>query len=92
MDHDLDPTVQRRQLRTALRQARREAKLTQRGVAEALDWSLSKVIRIETGQVGVTATDLKALLDLYRVSDPGTIAGPSSSVEVALEKSAFCTL
>jgi hypothetical protein len=35
-----------------------------------MDWSLSKIIRIETGAVGVSTNDLKALLSLYKVHDP----------------------
>ncbi len=34
-----------------------------------MEWSLSKVIRIESGAVGVSANDLRALLDLYEISD-----------------------
>ncbi|GAA4455876.1 helix-turn-helix domain-containing protein [Phytohabitans houttuyneae] len=70
MDRDLDPTVQRRRLQVALREARIATGLTQREVAEALDWSLSKVIRIETGQVSISMTDLRALLDQYEINDP----------------------
>src|SRR5215469_10257330 len=43
------PLVQRRRLRTELRRARSDAGLTQEQVARAMDWSLSKIIRIETG-------------------------------------------
>jgi hypothetical protein len=39
-----------------------------------MDWSLSKVIRIETGAVGVSTNDLKALLGLYEIRDPERIA------------------
>jgi transcriptional regulator with XRE-family HTH domain len=63
------PLVQRRRLRTELRAARLKKKLTQEQVAEALDWSLSKVIRIEAGSVGISTTDLKALLDVYGIGD-----------------------
>lgn len=35
-----------------------------------MDWSLSKIIRIETGAVGVSTNDLRALLALYQVHDP----------------------
>lgn len=35
-----------------------------------MDWSLSKMIRIEAGTVGISTTDLKALLDHYEVDDP----------------------
>jgi transcriptional regulator with XRE-family HTH domain len=41
------PTVGRRRLRSALRRAREATGLTQEQVAEAMDWSLSKLIRIE---------------------------------------------
>ncbi|WP_067793447.1 helix-turn-helix domain-containing protein [Actinomadura formosensis] len=64
--------MRQRRLRVELRKARDEAALTQEQVAENLDWSLSKVIRIESGSVGVSTTDLKALLSLYAVSDART--------------------
>lgn len=32
-----------------------------------MDWSLSKIIRIETGAVGISTNDLRALLQLYRI-------------------------
>lgn len=64
----------RRRLTVELRRLRSEAKLTQRQVASTLDWSPSKVIRIEQGTVRVGVTDLQALLHLYGVSDADTIA------------------
>ena len=65
-----DATVQRRRLRTELRRARSSAGFTQRDVAEAMDWSLSKLNRIESGLVGISTTDLKALLQHYGIVDP----------------------
>jgi transcriptional regulator with XRE-family HTH domain len=65
-DDGPSPVVQRRRLRTELRKARQEAQLTQEQVAEAMDWSLSKVIRIENGTVGISTNDLKALLRHYK--------------------------
>src|SRR4051794_595764 len=65
-----DPALQRRKLRFELRRLREAAGFTQLSVATEMEWSLSKVIRIETGQVGVTITDLKALLQHYGVTDP----------------------
>jgi transcriptional regulator with XRE-family HTH domain len=65
-----DPAVQRRRLRGELRNLRNEANLTQRQVAAALDWSTSKLIRIENGDQGISTTDLRALLDELNVSDP----------------------
>jgi transcriptional regulator with XRE-family HTH domain len=69
MAADGDPNVQRRRLSTALRKAREDAHLTQREAAGALDWSLSKLIRIEAGAQGLSVTDLKALFDLYGMTD-----------------------
>jgi transcriptional regulator with XRE-family HTH domain len=39
--------------------------LSQSDVAQRLGWSMSKMQRIEAGEVTVSATDLRALLDLY---------------------------
>jgi transcriptional regulator with XRE-family HTH domain len=64
-----DSAAMRRRLRIELRRSRNAAKLTQREVADALEWSPSKVIRIESGQVGISVTDLRALADLYHVDD-----------------------
>lgn len=65
----LSPVVQRRRLRTELRRARLDAGLTQEQVATAMDWSLSKLIRIETGTVGISTNDLKAILAHYKITD-----------------------
>jgi transcriptional regulator with XRE-family HTH domain len=64
-----NPTSQLRRLRTELRQQRDALQLTQREVAEALDWSPSKLIRIERGPVGISVTDVRALLQHYQVGD-----------------------
>lgn len=64
------PAAARRRLRLALRDAREAQKLTQGQVAEALDWSLSKLQRIESGEVTVSRNDLIAALDLFRITDP----------------------
>lgn len=62
-----DSAAMRRRLRVELRRLRTAADLTQREVAEALEWSPSKIIRIESGQVGITVTDLRALAGHYGV-------------------------
>lgn len=64
------PELMRRRLKAALRQARDDAGITQQDAADSLEWSVSKIIRIEQGAVGVSATDLRALLALYRIDDP----------------------
>lgn len=68
-----NPVVQQRRLRGELRKAREQAKLTQAQVAEEMDWSVSKVIRIENGAVGLSITDLRALLQLYGIEDRGAV-------------------
>jgi transcriptional regulator with XRE-family HTH domain len=65
-----DPAVQRRRLRVELRAMRKETGKTQRDVAQAMDWSLSKMIRIENGEVGISPNDLRALLTYYGIVDP----------------------
>lgn len=70
-----DPTVQRHRLRLELRRARDAAGLRQADVAHAMDWSPSKVIRIERGDVNVSTNDLKALLNHYGVKDKGRVSG-----------------
>ena len=57
-------------LSATLKQARIDTDLKRTEVAAAMDWSAAKVIRIESGQVGVSHTDLTALIELYRITDP----------------------
>lgn len=74
MTSDQGPTIGRRRLRAALRRARESADLTQDHVARQMDWSLSKLIRIESGAVSISTNDVKALLHLYAVSDQRQVA------------------
>lgn len=48
--------------------------MTQTEVADELDWSQSKVNRIELGEVAVNKTDLSALLNLYGVQGEKAVA------------------
>ena len=82
-----DPTVQRRRLRNELRKARERARMTQREVADAMDWSLSKLIRIETGQVGITTNDLRALLAHYGVNEESRVKELIDSGRASRERS-----
>ncbi len=68
-----DPTVQRRRLREELRGARDAAGMGRADVAHAMDWSPSKLVRIERGDVSVSTNDLKALLSHYGVRDKGKV-------------------
>jgi transcriptional regulator with XRE-family HTH domain len=63
----------RRRLRAELRSARARAGLTQRDVAEAMEWSLPKLIRIESASVGISTADLRALLHHYGVVEPAEV-------------------
>jgi transcriptional regulator with XRE-family HTH domain len=61
--------MQRRRLRNELRTARLNQELTQEQVAKAMDWSLSKMNRIEKAKTGISTNDLKVLLPLYGITD-----------------------
>jgi transcriptional regulator with XRE-family HTH domain len=67
------PQGEHRKLIVLLRQAREARHLTQKEVADALEWSASKLIRIEKGSVGISVTDLKALLLHYKVTDANEV-------------------
>ncbi|MEW5356869.1 helix-turn-helix domain-containing protein [Streptomyces sp. 16-176A] len=68
-----DPSLNRRKLRLALRKAREDADLTQRQAAERVEWSQSKLIRVETGAVSVSVSDLRALVNVYGITDQGLV-------------------
>lgn len=77
------PAAARRRVRLAIRRAREAKRLTQRQVAKALEWSLSKVNRIEAGEVTVSGTDLQAMLRLYDVTDPERVQTLVAEARVA---------
>ncbi|HWM20626.1 MAG TPA: helix-turn-helix transcriptional regulator [Ilumatobacteraceae bacterium] len=61
--------MQQRRLRSELRRLRESAGYTQKTAAAGLEWSTSKIIRIETGAVHVSSSDVRALLHFYDISD-----------------------
>ena len=61
--------MQQRRLRAELRRLRERAGSTQKTAAESLHWSTSKIIRIETGAVAVSPSDVMAMLHVYDVAD-----------------------
>ncbi|WEH33591.1 helix-turn-helix transcriptional regulator [Streptomyces sp. AM 4-1-1] len=63
------PTARRRRLAIELKKLRDEAGLTCNQVGQELDWSGSKVNRLETGQGRVQPSDVDALCRFYRTSD-----------------------
>jgi transcriptional regulator with XRE-family HTH domain len=66
-----NPVVAQRRLRTTLRdlRLRQGQRKTQKQVAMALDWSQSKLLRLEGGQVPIATSDLIALLTQYGITD-----------------------
>ena len=61
-------SVRRRRLAAELRRLRERTGLTGDQVAERLEWSGSKISRIELNRIGVKVADLRKLLDVYGVS------------------------
>ncbi|MFC4065400.1 helix-turn-helix domain-containing protein [Actinoplanes subglobosus] len=71
-------------MRLALRAARERTGLSQSEVAKKLGWSLSKVQRIELGEVTISPTDLRAVLvDIYQLGDQARIAELMEEARVA---------
>jgi transcriptional regulator with XRE-family HTH domain len=61
--------MQQRRLRAELRRLRESANYTQKAAAAKLQWSPSKIIRIETGASTVSSADVAAMLHFYGVKD-----------------------
>ena len=68
MATDQGPAVQSALLRNELVRLRKEGNLTQEQVAAELEWSPSKLIRVEGGRNSITKVDLDALLTRYGVT------------------------
>jgi transcriptional regulator with XRE-family HTH domain len=68
------PAGARRRVRLALREARLARNLTQAQVAEEMEWSTSKVIRIESGEVTISPNDLRPLLGFLEITEPDRVA------------------
>ncbi|MGV9263505.1 helix-turn-helix domain-containing protein [Kitasatospora sp. NPDC003701] len=63
------PTVLRRRLGSEFRRLREQTGLQAKAVADTLGFSAAKVSRIESGQTTLKESDVRALLELYGVSD-----------------------
>jgi transcriptional regulator with XRE-family HTH domain len=68
MASDQGPVIQSALLRSELVRLRKKRGLTQQQVAGALEWSPSKLIRVEGGASSITKVDLDALLTRYGVT------------------------
>jgi transcriptional regulator with XRE-family HTH domain len=65
------PSMRRRRLAAELRKTRDQSGLQVTEAARRLGWQASQLSRIENRQSGITAPDLRKLLDLYEVTDEG---------------------
>jgi transcriptional regulator with XRE-family HTH domain len=68
MASDQGPVIQSAILRSELVRLRKAKGMTQEHVAKNLEWSASKLIRVEGGHSSITKVDLDALLDQYEVT------------------------
>jgi transcriptional regulator with XRE-family HTH domain len=68
MVSDQGPVVQSAVLRGELVRLRKAKGMTQEQVARNLEWSASKLIRVEGGRSSITKVDLDALLGQYEVT------------------------
>jgi transcriptional regulator with XRE-family HTH domain len=68
MAADQGPVVQSALLRSELVRLRKDRELTQEQVASRLEWSPSKLIRVEGGRSAITKVDLDALLTVYGIT------------------------
>ncbi|HEX5403539.1 MAG TPA: helix-turn-helix transcriptional regulator [Pseudonocardiaceae bacterium] len=73
MARSATPVVQQRRLRAELRKVREDAGITQKKVAGDLGWSLSKVIRLETGATAFQTSEVMALVHYYGITDQATV-------------------
>jgi transcriptional regulator with XRE-family HTH domain len=85
-DDGRNPAVQGRRLRLELKHVRETKGLTLDHVAKEMDWSISKIVRIESGAVRISTNDLKALLDFYQISDSGRVEELLAMGRAAREK------
>ncbi|WP_433531278.1 helix-turn-helix domain-containing protein [Micromonospora sp. CA-263727] len=68
------PTTIRRRIRLLLRQLRVDRGQSQEDVCRVMDWSQSKMARIERGTTNVGVRDLRDLLEFYGVDDVDEVA------------------
>jgi transcriptional regulator with XRE-family HTH domain len=71
MASDQGPVIQSAIVRSELVRLRKAKGMTQEQVAKNLEWSASKLIRVEGGHSSITKVDLDALLDQYEVTSGG---------------------
>ncbi|GAA2645420.1 helix-turn-helix transcriptional regulator [Dactylosporangium fulvum] len=80
------PAVARRRVRLAIRDARNARSFTQTEVADAMEWSLSKVMRIESGEVTISQNDLRPLLAFLGIRDRAVVESLVQSARVSRQR------
>src|SRR5258705_13938555 len=80
------PAVARRRVRLAIRDARNAKGVTQTQVADAMDWSLSKVMRIESGEVTISQNDLRPLLTYLGIRDRAVVEALVRSAKASKQR------
>jgi transcriptional regulator with XRE-family HTH domain len=80
------PAGARRRVRLAVRRAREELGYTQSQVAEEMEWSLSKVMRIENGEVTIAPNDLRPLLSYLGIKGKETVDDLLSAAKVSKQR------
>lgn len=71
---EVGPTVARELLRQRLRELREARNLSPASVATHTGWSISKLSRIENGEVTVQPLEVRALLSYYGIDDADEVA------------------
>lgn len=80
------PAVARRKVRLAIKDARLAREFTQSHVADAMDWSLSKMMRIESGEVTISQNDLRPLLSFLGIKDRKTVDDLVAAAKASRQK------
>lgn len=81
--------IQRGRLTRELRRIRKDAGMTQEQVAASMEWSLSKLIRIEGGGVSISVSDLRSLLAHYQIADENYVDELVGLARAARQRSWF---
>ncbi|MCU7727782.1 helix-turn-helix transcriptional regulator [Actinoplanes sp. KI2] len=79
----LGPKIARANVAQRLRTLRVQAKMSPPDVADAMDWSVSKLTRIEKGEVSIQLLEVRALLAHYGVTDEETVADLSRLARIS---------
>ncbi|GID26979.1 helix-turn-helix domain-containing protein [Paractinoplanes brasiliensis] len=71
---EVGPKLARANVAQRLKSLREGLGLSVAGVAKTMDWSVSKLTRIEKGEVTVQPLEVRALLGHYRITDQNVVA------------------